>query len=167
MREFIGIIAACLLAAGSVQAQIKVIDGDSLFIGTREIRLSGIDAPEYHQECYDTEGKNYACGLQSIEELKAMVGSDFECKTITTDRYHRDVADCYSDGENINRKMVAEGWAVAYDRYTGVYKLAEESARAGRRGIWAGRFMKPELYRVLHRDKKAKKSSGRARKPEN
>ena len=38
------------------RAQVKVIDGDSIFIGKREIRLSGIDAPEYKQSCYNAAG---------------------------------------------------------------------------------------------------------------
>ena len=58
----------------STSAQyIKVIDGDSFFINNREIRLSGIDAPEYRQKCYDSQNKSYACGKQSAKALKSML----------------------------------------------------------------------------------------------
>ncbi len=136
--------------------QVKVIDGDSLFIGSREIRLSGIDAPEYRQECYDENDEPYPCGKMALLALKEMLKDDIDCKTIAVDKYHRDVAVCYVDGKNINRQMVAKGWAVAYERYTHHYDQAQKEAKRLKKGIWRGRFIKPELYRVLmKKDKKA------------
>ena len=43
--------------------------------------------------------------------------------------------------------MVALGYAVAYRRYSSDYLSAEESAKAGKRGLWAGSFQMPEQYR--------------------
>ena len=40
------------LAARDMQ-HIKVIDGDSIVLNGTEIRLEGIDAPEYKQICHD------------------------------------------------------------------------------------------------------------------
>ncbi len=154
--RFLLLIAVFLFWIKPAEAQIKVVDGDSLFIGKREIRLSGIDAPEYKQECFDANGAAYACGKRALSALKALVKDDLECKTLTTDRYHREVAVCYSGGKNVNRQMVLQGWAVAYDRYTHAYDKAQNKAKRAKRGIWQGRFMKPELYRALmRRDKKA------------
>ena len=87
------------------QAQVKVIDGDSIFIGKREIRLSGIDAPEYKQLCYNAAGKAYPCGELAFRALKKMVDDSLECRSVTTDRYKREVAVCYVGGEDINRKI--------------------------------------------------------------
>ena len=42
-----------LMQPVAAKSKIYVVDGDSIFIGEREIRLSGIDAPEYHQSCFD------------------------------------------------------------------------------------------------------------------
>jgi len=39
--------------------------------------------------------------------------------------------------------MVATGYAVAYRRYSSDYVSAEETAKARKRGIWAGTFELP------------------------
>ena len=49
------------LGVGSLQ----VVDGDSLRRGDMDIRLHGIDAPEYRQNCQDKHGAEYACGKQA------------------------------------------------------------------------------------------------------
>lgn len=144
------LLTVVLPAAG--KTEIYVVDGDSIFIGKREIRLSGIDAPEYHQTCYDAGHKEYSCGIMSREYLIRLAGPDLHCSKITVDRYHREVSDCFSNGKNINREMVAAGWAVAYTRYTKDYAAAEKSARRRKVGIWQGKFMQPEFYRILKKD---------------
>lgn len=136
---------------GFAGGQIKVVDGDSLFIGNREIRLSGIDAPEYHQLCFDQDGVKYECGKEARRALVRLVGPDLKCQTLVRDKYKRDVAVCKSNGVDLNRKMVETGWAVAYKRYTDEYDAAEKGAKRKRLGIWQGKFMKPELYRILRK----------------
>ena len=42
-----------ILFSFSATAQIRVVDGDSLEINNKKIRLIGIDAPEYYQTCFD------------------------------------------------------------------------------------------------------------------
>ena len=37
--------------AAEAENQIKVVDGDSLEIKGKRIRLAGIDSPEYRQHC--------------------------------------------------------------------------------------------------------------------
>ena len=132
-------------------AETKVIDGDSLIVNGKEIRLSGIDAPEFFQVCYDKNGKEYECGQKAKKVLESLVGKDIKCKTLEVDRYKREVAICFSRGKNINKEMVRRGWAVAYTLYTNDYEKAEIEAKEKRKGIWQGRFMKPELYRALMR----------------
>ncbi len=43
--------------------------------------------------------------------------------------------------------MVANGWALAYTRYSLDYVDEEADAQAARRGIWAGQFVKPWKWR--------------------
>lgn len=131
--------------------KVQVVDGDSLIIDGKEIRLSGIDAPEYFQSCYNTQGKLYSCGKKAAQALQNMVGNDIKCDFVVKDKYKRFVSVCYSNGININKKMVEEGWAVAYKRYTNEYNQAELLAKKEKKGIWQGRFLKPELYRILYK----------------
>lgn len=140
-----------VLFCRSAEAKVKVIDGDSLIVDGTEIRLEGIDAPEYHQYCYDKNDEPYHCGDDAFQALKALAGEDTSCKQTVVDRYHRSVAICTSRGKVINKEMVRQGHAVAYTRYTKAYAEAEKEARAAKRGIWQGRFMVPELYRALQR----------------
>ena len=133
--------------------KINVIDGDSFFIGRREIRLSGIDAPEYHQNCFDFNNNAYACGKQSAQALQKMLkNGKVKCNTIVKDRYNREVSVCYSGEINLNKQMVADGWTVAYTRYTKDYAKVEQQAKKHQKGIWQGRFLKPEYYRILQRE---------------
>ena len=43
--------------------------------------------------------------------------------------------------------MVANGWTLAYRRYSLDYVDDEAEARAARRGIWASEFVKPWEWR--------------------
>lgn len=156
MRFFVLILAWSILFPAFVNAQnarVKVIDGDSLMVDGVEVRLSGIDAPEYHQECYDKDNKPYPCGKMAYEFLLKITGQDTVCKQIVKDKYHRSVAVCRSQGKNLNQEMVANGWAVAYTSYTDAFLDTEAKAKKAGRGIWQGRFMRPELYRALMRKK--------------
>ena len=48
MFAFLGLGLPSLAAKNA--GYVKVIDGDSLMVGTTEVRLEGIDAPEYKQK---------------------------------------------------------------------------------------------------------------------
>ena len=59
------ILIFMLFFASNVKAEKYVIDGDSLTIGDKEIRLIGIDAPEYNQTCFDDNNSEYDCGQEA------------------------------------------------------------------------------------------------------
>ena len=147
------VILGLLISVARAGTEVKVIDGDSLFLGNKEIRLEGIDAPEYHQSCYDKEGKAYPCGKLAYQALNELVsGKKVRCRKIVKDKYHREVSECWVEDVNINEWMVKNGWAVAYTRYTKAYEAAELEAKEKQRGIWQGRFLKPEYYRILQKE---------------
>lgn len=128
------------------------IDGDSFHLGKREIRLHGIDAPEYRQTCVAGDGVVKPCGKLAREELTNMVRSaGVTCTLIEYDRYRREVSDCMAGALNLNREMVRRGWALAYRKHSLAYVSAEAEARAAKRGIWAWRFVRPEDYRKRNR----------------
>ena len=52
--------------------KIKVVDGDSLELGRRRIRLLGIDSPEYVQDCYDKQHKKYSCGIKAKKYMEKL-----------------------------------------------------------------------------------------------
>lgn len=122
-------------------------DGDSLIVGSVEVRLFGIDAPEWDQTC-KRNGQNWACGQDAAEELSKLVtGRDVGCVAVNIDEHGRTVAQCTANGVDVNRTMVASGYATAYRHYSTAYVSAEQSAKASGLGIWAGTFQLPSDYR--------------------
>ncbi len=126
-----------------------VIDGDSLRLNGAEIRLHGIDAPEYRQTCRDAAGRDYACGKAAATALRGLVrNAEVACSSWETDRYGRAVSTCRIGKEDIARAMVRQGWATAYRKHGTDYAGDEADAKRARRGIWQGRFEMPEDYRA-------------------
>ena len=133
---------------------LSVIDGDSLRKGETEIRLVGIDAPEYRQTCADQTGKNYPCGKEATSALRNLVsGGEVVCESHQVDRYHRALSTCRIGKSDINREMVRQGWAIAYGFHGSEfdYVLDENEARRLKRGLWQGSFEKPSDYRKRQR----------------
>ncbi len=122
-------------------------DGDSLTVGESSVRLFGIDAPEFGQSC-TRNGQEWACGAEAAEQLARLVtGKQVRCVSMGTDQYDRVLGRCTVGTLDVNRAMVAGGHAVAFRRYSTDYVSAEESAKANRRGLWAGTFKMPSEYR--------------------
>ena len=137
--------------AGAVQ----VTDGDTLRIGGSRIRLHGIDAPERAQSCDGADGQRYRCGEDAKAALTRLIGGHRPaCVERDRDRYGRSVAICSVAGRDLNRAMVAEGWALAYTRYSRDYEGDEAAARRARRGLWRGRFERPDQYRAERRGRR-------------
>lgn len=152
----IGLAAGTLTAFGAggsrgAAVAVRVVDGDTLAVEGQRIRLFGIDAPERDQMC-EAAGRSYACGRAAGEALARLIGdARLSCVERDRDPYGRSVATCTAAGRDLNRAMVAEGWAVAYTRYSRDYVRDEAEARRARRGLWQGRFEIPEQYRIERR----------------
>jgi endonuclease YncB( thermonuclease family) len=125
-----------------------VVDGDSLVIDHTRIRLVGIDAPELDQTCLDAEGRDWPCGRQASAQLRSHIRNrPLTCPRQSLDQFGRVLATCtLPDGSSINAWMVAQGWAVSYDR-AGLYDAEQAAAKVARRGIWAGSFVQPHEWR--------------------
>ncbi len=155
MRRFLfGVVVLCICCFGSrADAKFVVVDGDSLEYNGERIRLQGIDAPEFMQKCYDAQGWKYRCGFEATKQLKKLMQNVTSCKRFGKDRYGRTLMKCYdANGVSVGEKMVRDGFAVSYGDD---YQKAEDEARAYKKGIWRGKFMRPELYRALQREQKA------------
>jgi endonuclease YncB( thermonuclease family) len=145
------LLALVMLAGGSMPQSIYGValagDGDSLSIGGTTIRLHGIDAPESDQFC-TRDGRAWACGEEAADQLRRLIrGGELRCDALGTDQYGRTLARCFQRGLDINRAMVESGYAVAYRKYSTEFVEVEEQAKAARRGIWAGTFELPSVYR--------------------
>jgi endonuclease YncB( thermonuclease family) len=147
--EWTGVVVGTRPLSGT---RYQAIDGDSFKAGDAEIRLHGIDAPEYRQSCLDSQRKQHACGKLARDALSNLIRTrTVKCTIIDRDRYGRQVSVCKDGALDINREMVRLGWAIAYRRHALNYVSAEREAKAARRGIWAWEFERPEDYRAKNR----------------
>jgi len=143
----VAIPAACAVLVGSA----SVIDGDTLEIHGRRVRLLGVDAPESSQTC-DDRGKPWRCGQQAALALDAKIAQrPVSCSEHGSDRYGRTLAVCSAGGEDLGAWLVAEGWALAYRRYGDTYVSQENLAKTAHKGIWRGAFTAPCDYRASQR----------------
>ncbi len=125
-----------------------VIDGDTIDIGGTRIRLFGIDAPEGAQHCRRSDNTEWDCAVEATLALRRHVSNrPVSCIQRHIDRYGRSVCQCTVEGEDINAWLVANGWALAYRRYSREYVRHESEAQAAHRGIWAGDFEMPWDWR--------------------
>ncbi len=143
-------IALTLLATpalADVAGVASVIDGDTIEVHGQRIRLHGIDSQESRQLCR-LDGKPWQCGKDAANALAGKIARrPVTCEDLGRDHYKRTIARCTVAGEDLEKWMVSQGWALAYRRYSLDYVDEEADARAARRGIWASEFVKPWEWR--------------------
>ena len=124
--------------------RVSIHDGDTLTLNGEKIRLLYIDAPELRQVCR-LDRRQYPCGERSRDALIALVGNrQVTCDAAKRDRYRRLLGDCRAGGVDLNRAMIRDGWAVAYDK---TLKADEAEARRRGAGRWAGTVANPTEWR--------------------
>jgi len=149
---FFGLIAVAIvfldsLSSHELSGKPYVVDGDSLVLNQKKLRLVGIDAPELRQLCWRNR-KTWPCGVESRGALRKLVNrGGVTCKTDGVDKYDRWLVECVVGDVSINAEMVKQGWAVAYGRYAAF----EKAPRMNKQGIWTGKFDLPQEWREAQR----------------
>lgn len=144
MRRGTPSLAMALVALVYVQAQAedvvvegaaRVIDGDTLEVGSTVVRLADIDAPELGQRCSGPRALE-RCGKVAADALSDRVDGEWvTCAVQTTDVYGRSIASCSFAGIDLSTWLVAEGYALAFVAYSDRLQGVEAEARA--KGCWA------------------------------
>ena len=142
-----------------ISGMAKIIDGDTIKVGEKKIRLYGIDSPEKGQNCKKLYfsflifnfQKDYKCGEKStLVLMKKLKDKKIECILQNNkDRYKRYIGTCYIENQDINGWLVKNGHAIAYKKYSKKYLLDEQYAKENKLGLWKGTFMKPEEWRRI------------------
>jgi endonuclease YncB( thermonuclease family) len=158
------LVSADAFAGRTVEGVVKAVyDGDTILLATRnesrlKIRLYGIDAPETKKP--DKPGQPFGEIAKRTLANKIM-GRRVTAEIVETDQYKRSVAVIRYAGADVNREMVAEGFAWAYRQYlkgpyASEYIDAEELARSRRAGLWRDANSRPpwEFRKTLKGDGK-------------
>ncbi|MEQ1689352.1 MAG: thermonuclease family protein [Sphingopyxis sp.] len=136
---------------------VRVRDGDTLDLrldsGVSIIRLSGIDAPEYHQTCRTAQGTEWPCGHDARAKLETLVlVRPLRCTTQARDQYRRKVSTCATPATpDVGAAMVAMGLAISpAERGNARYAAEQDAARDAHLGLWQGAFQTPAEWRAAH-----------------
>lgn len=147
IQAFKIILVTCLWCVTSIASAevitsvvVGVTDGDTVTLldahnQQHKIRLAGIDAPERNQPFGQVSKKN-------LSDLAFQQTVTADC--IKTDRYGRLICKILVRGEDANLLQARAGLAWHYKKYESeqsiddrrLYALAEEDARASKRGLW-------------------------------
>lgn len=128
----------------------RAVDGDSLTVDGRRVRLFGIDAPEYRQTCR-IGWSNWACGSDAAAAMRGMVdGRQLSCASVAHDVYGRTVANCHVGGIDPAAAMIDKGLAIVLDNAPQAYFSRQTRSKSGNSGIWASQFEAPATYRAAN-----------------
>lgn len=133
---------------GTYYKVTKVTDGDTLHVRIGEsdevVRLIGINTPETVDprrpvECFGKEAS------KRMEEIAGgeIVRLEYDDSQNLRDAYNRLLAYVYlEDGQMINRKMIAEGYAYEYTyltpyKYQKEFRDLQKLAQTSGRGLWS------------------------------
>jgi endonuclease YncB( thermonuclease family) len=133
---------------------VRIADGDTITVldaanVQHKVRLQGIDAPERGQP-FGTVARDRLAGL-AMGKAVAVIGGK-------RDKYGRTLARVEIGGDDVGLRLVAEGLAWHYTRYSDDAGLAaaERAARAARRGLWADAApVPPWEWRAARKARKA------------
>lgn len=129
---FFSSTAFALTFSGKV---VKVSDGDTIQVmregKAEKVRLAAIDCPESKQP-FGQAAKRFTLDMASHKIVMVEVE--------TKDRYGRTVGEVIlPDGSSLNRRLVEEGYAWWYRKYSKDQTLGdlELKAQANKKGLWA------------------------------
>ena len=138
-----------------------------------EVQLFGIDAPEAMQICYKEVSERsffgfkkdflqgWECGETATyylyeaivrnfgldpEEDLSLLNTRVHCEGSRYDERGRLLARCWAEDMELNRYMVAQGWALAA-RNSDEYREEESRAKESKLGIWSSEFVMPWKWR--------------------
>lgn len=120
----------------TISGKAFVTDGDGLRVARQEVRIFGIDAPEWNQLAKDSNGQWFNHGRVVKSALIKEIGGEYVRVVVEdTDKFGRLLGTVSFRGRDIGEWMVREGHAIA--AYSDRYKRVELEARKARRGMWA------------------------------
>jgi len=147
------IMLGILLLSGGAGAddlvgQASVIDGEE--IHQKRIRLWGIDAPETSQLCRGADSDLYRFGAKAANDLDSFIaGRPVNCTPVAERPIWADCGNLFRRRCR-HRRMACAQWSRAglAAIFEGKYGSAQRDADRSGRGMWAGSYVEPWLFRA-------------------
>ncbi len=127
VRVLASLALALMLASAaadplSVTGPSRIIDGDTVVVGTTHVQLKGVDAAELRTDI----GEAAKVIMETIVN-----GSPLRCILTGEKTWGRDVGWCFTEtGVDINKEIIAQGAALACPRYDTRYVRFEQAELA-------------------------------------
>jgi endonuclease YncB( thermonuclease family) len=137
-----------VLSQPALEGTATAVSGDTLSVAGRHLRLAGIEAPVEAQECSKPRTKRWRCGVAAREALsRAVRGRRVACVITAQDGAGAVEGRCTIKGADVAEAQVRAGYAFASGGLFASYAGAEEEARSGQAGLWAGEAERPDAWR--------------------
>ena len=126
-------------------SDIRIVDGETLSLGERVVRLAGIAAPTRGESCRGRAGDAFDCGGAATAALTRLVtGRPVACRIVGRDGFGRGLGECEAAGTDLGRSLVGGGFAVAT---ASALRGPEATARDSGQGLWAHPAGAPAAWR--------------------
>ena len=120
----------------TITGKAYVTDGDGIRVARQEVRIAGLDAPEWDQKAKHQDGYWYKHGKRVKSALIKEIGGKRVLVSVeSVDKFGRLIGTVTCNGRDIGEWLVREGHAIA--AYSDRYKHVEREAREAKRGMWA------------------------------
>lgn len=117
----VGCALTALSGPSTIEGKATVQDGDTIYVSGQAVRLAGVDAPELSEPF----------GIRAKLALRQIIGDrEVRCVFNGPPSYSRSVASCYIGDAEINRSIIATGFALDCPRYSGGLYRREEAPNA-------------------------------------
>jgi endonuclease YncB( thermonuclease family) len=145
MPSLAGLVAT---KAEEISGRATAITGDTLRIGSRVLRLAGIEAPEVDQKCGQGGTRTWPCGTAASQALASRVrAKTVTCELDRADSDGRPRAVCRVETADVAAELVRGGHVFAIPGWFSRYAALESEAREARSGLWRGNAERPSDYR--------------------
>ena len=124
-----------LRTGDTIIGRAYVTDGDGLRVSGYNIRMAGLDAPEWDQMARHQDGYwlNHGNHVKSAL-IQAIGGKRVRVTVKGYDKHGRVLGTVTCDGKDVGEWLVRNGHAIA--AYGKTHKSVEREARSARRGLW-------------------------------
>ena len=122
--------------ARTITGKAYVTDGDGIRVARQEVRLAGLDAPEWDQKARHRDGYWFNHGKRVKSALIQEIGGKHVRVSVeSVDKFGRLLGTVTYKSRDIGEWLVWEGHSIA--AYSDRYIHVEREAREAKRGTWA------------------------------